>query len=126
MKTNEEYSKENRALWRDIKLLDSENTRSVDEIVITKKMNVGGNVFVHKDAGKLVLHDSFKLWEGMFFQSSFGENVFPGDIKSIPKHAFEMASGPSILEIPEGVEKIEECAFFFGMMEEITLPSTIK
>ena len=101
-------------------------SNSGDEIVITDTMNVGGDVFVHKGAGKLVLPDGLKLWEGMFFQSSFGEIVFPSDIKSIPKHAFEMASGPVILEIPEGVEKIEECAFFYGMMEEITLPTTIK
>lgn len=37
-----------------------------------------------------------------------------------------MAHAPYVLEIPEGVEEIGECAFFCGMMEEITLPSTIK
>ena len=37
MKTNEEYSKENRALRRDIKELDSENSRMEKEITKLSK-----------------------------------------------------------------------------------------
>ena len=37
MKTNEEYRKENRALRRDIKELDSENNRKEKELTKLKK-----------------------------------------------------------------------------------------